>query len=909
MKQLIYKSWTYIIVLLVSSVTYSQAQFFVDAFDRQYLTTDPTGAGTSILSGLNIGSTEYDLDIANGQGTFQTLTGPMMRALIMMYKATNDSQYLDQFITNSKNVIDRRDDKLQGTAPNVHPFPMKYNVDGTEYTKVFIPGIDPSRPNAATWSLLYHTGDHDFVWFAASVYSGEIIFPMTEFIHLIRNEEPVLGSYPCSLPGFATYNDYSNWLEGEVKLTIDAHTDSSFDYRTGDHRRDVFRLDKLEVFGPNIYGCHSGVFHKRLAQHNFSAAMGRAFAILYDCTSDISLKADLQYILTKQKQNWYTYAFLENNGTGYNWIHSMQLSNLGEGTEEISHGAYAVHVAQMCNEFGITDSGGSELYSDAFVQKCVNTFITNMYDKPLNIWNGVDGSDDLCTGCDETNISKRNQFKRKMIRGTAGWLPLSNTSIGYASTADYRDRDIYQVSADIYLEQVFQHPEGWKFTGAIPMALASQAYYSKLNQDKLNPISANRKAGAGSMWKGAEGGDIDNDGVDEVVAVRNSLIGPKIVTYKLQADGTHSYMDNTILGPSMHTPNYNFEDVAVGNFNPIHVGDEILSVTNSAGNIYMHELNGGILSEKMAFTAPSGSSNWRGIASGDFIPGNGKDECVVVRNLDGRFFLMEYLPGSNSLTGITSWYGPISSPDWGGISCGDLDGDGRKDDIVAVDNSTGGIFTFLYDQTSGTFLNGPAYTASSSLSNWTDVTVGKFCSNGQLRDDIVVHRGLNGDLTVLRIEGGTLKPIAGSFFTAGDQLDVLGAGNFKVSNGKNELVCLRNIDGDILTFNIDLNCETIQVDNKSSEKSSEAKLNDATIPIELFPNPTSEILNVRFDLGSSALGEFIVYDLLGNEVHSIQLSKEKKMETLNISQLSKGTYFYSCFVEGVLKSKGKFVVQ
>lgn len=86
-------------------------------------------------------------------------------------------------------------------------------------------------------------------------------------------------------------------------------------------------------------------------------------------------------------------------------------------------------------------------------------------------------------------------------------------------------------------------------------------------------------------------------------------------------------------------------------------------------------------------------------------------------------------------------------------------------------------------------------------------------------------------------------------------------------------------------------------------------MEDDSYGIRVYPNPTREILNVQFNFGEGASGEFVIYDLLGTKVHSLNLVNDHKIETLNISELSAGTYIYSYLINGAQKSTGKIVVQ
>lgn len=790
----------------------SNAQFFKKAFDRQFLVTDPTGDGTSILSGLSsLTAPNYDLEIGNGQGTYQTLTGPMMHSLMNMYHGTSQISYLRDFVRISYNVQLHRDDKMQNTNQGDPFSALASGTQGNCSPVSFTPGVTVARPSAATWSILI-CADGSMKWYASAVYSGEIIYPMAEFVHLIKVEKPNLANINCLLPAFSTWGDYANWLEVRIIETIDAHTDAGFSYNSGNHRRDVYKTRTFGIFNTPHTGFYHGLLSDGFVAHNFSTAMARTYAVIHDYTASTVTRVRMQEYLDQLKDNWYDYADLKDEGTGYTWNHHQSRSG-GSCTEEMSHGAYAVQNALLCYEYGIQDLSGGLLYDIAFIRKLVNTFTRNAYNQPLDVGPGVDGTMVCVVGDCYSNTSCAG-FAEKQLRGSGAWLPLSASPATYNSYDDYIDRDIYNILMDVnlyYGEEIW--PAGAGKTGTPPLNYSLMTKYYKLNNEILDPITAWRAPGNGSQWAGVDVGDVTGDGKEEIIAVRNYDAGHKLFALKVDVHPSYSYLSEVTSIASLDPGYLQFADVAVGDLDPTQPGKEIITATNLNGHLIMYDHSGGNLIQQASYTLANQFSSWKGITTGDFIKGNGKDEFVAVRNLDGKFFMFEYDPGTNQINGITSWSGPANY-NWSRIACGDIDGDGYEDDIVCMNNATGNILTYYYDDGSNSMVPGANFTGSAPTSNWTDVAVGNFCRRNQAKPDIMVRRSLDGEMTIFREDAGQLVAQSGTFVTGGQKLSILGAGNFHRPNNKDELVALRNIDGDVLTFNVKSSCKITGYPNR-----------------------------------------------------------------------------------------------
>ncbi|MCH2225782.1 MAG: S8 family serine peptidase, partial [Crocinitomicaceae bacterium] len=96
---------------------------------------------------------------------------------------------------------------------------------------------------------------------------------------------------------------------------------------------------------------------------------------------------------------------------------------------------------------------------------------------------------------------------------------------------------------------------------------------------------------------------------------------------------------------------------------------------------------------------------------------------------------------------------------------------------------------------------------------------------------------------------------------------------------------------------------------KSANSNSEKEMEDQKSGFLVYPNPTSAILNIKYELEMGKNGELVVFNLLGRKVQSIQLLNDQNRIQIDVGHLNTGTYIYSYIVDGIQRNNGKFVVQ
>ncbi|HYK20894.1 MAG TPA: FG-GAP-like repeat-containing protein [Pyrinomonadaceae bacterium] len=149
-------------------------------------------------------------------------------------------------------------------------------------------------------------------------------------------------------------------------------------------------------------------------------------------------------------------------------------------------------------------------------------------------------------------------------------------------------------------------------------------------------------------WKALAAGDIDGDGIDELIAARqiNSNATSTVLVYKWSSSGFHLFTSSKF----GNNGNSDWTDATVGDFN----GDgrkAIVLVKNKHSNFVVLDLPRDTTNLRVLSTADLDSAEgqeWRGLAATDWLAGadEGAAELVAVRKATGNYRMDLFIYGN-----------------------------------------------------------------------------------------------------------------------------------------------------------------------------------------------------------------------------------------------------------------------
>lgn len=194
----------------------------------------------------------------------------VMESYIVMYKATGDKKYLNNFIIYAKRIQELRDDNILNVENSgaLQGLPHTDTQGCTTSSMTEIQGFPGSYKG---WTANFkRRGTDPCVRYPHYMESGTICFPMAEFIYLMRtnsslNNEPVptevnSAQTPSTVYGsnlITNYLQFADWLENRIHETISWHSDNQL------QGADAFKADG------------------QIGALNQQCAIGRLIALMY----------------------------------------------------------------------------------------------------------------------------------------------------------------------------------------------------------------------------------------------------------------------------------------------------------------------------------------------------------------------------------------------------------------------------------------------------------------------------------------------------------------------------------------------------------------------------------------------------------------------------------------------------
>jgi hypothetical protein len=256
--------------------------------------------------------------------------------------------------------------------------------------------------------------------------------------------------------------------------------------------------------------------------------------------------------------------------------------------------------------------------------------------------------------------------------------------------------------------------------------------------------SGDLSSDANHPWRAAAAGDLDGDGVAEIVAVRQ-VTAQGVADVVFAGAGSGCALSElgslTVGGPGAS----NWADVAIGDID----GDDAPEVVaaDAAGHLAVIRWNDGSPSVDAELDiAGVEASGWQAVALGD-LDADGTDELAVARETDdGASATIVVYRWSGAKFDKVAWstIGNNGNSAWTGMAAGDFNGDGRAAIVVAKDSHSNFV---MFD---GSVAGELAVLTSSDLESaagqgWRGLAVADWSPDDGGAVELVAARRANGD--------------------------------------------------------------------------------------------------------------------------------------------------------------------
>lgn len=656
------------------------------------------------------------------------------------------------------------------------------------------------------------------------VHAGMITYPLADFCQLVLNSPtdpntPNLTNYSHN---GKTFLQHANDFFIEIKEVIDSY-DGDWSSSSGAY------LFPANFATPRCFD--SAYDELDELPYNMSNAMGRTLLMMHKADINNQYGSFLSKLTSLANQYKaaidFALVFGDLDGLLYNHVATGITRN-----EDISHAGINVDFIRLCYENNI-------VFSSSYLDYFADYFSSSLYISPTKIYKYLD---------------QEHETKTDTIVGFYEWIALNDQNLDL-----YRYIEEAMIE-DLVKDQIFT--DGRRLLGLS---------YLHLHRVKLWPVSYSTSNGPDAAVADLHLGDLDNDGKDELVTVRN--FDGHIDSYKINVDGTlSSYAHSYGYGAASQ-----WAGVTVGNFDVSTPEEEIAAVRNFDGKIFIWKANSNGTLSLLASTSGGSSLQWAGIEAGNFDPSSPGDELALVRNLDGDIFLYKY--NSGTITLVTRNYGPGSASNWKDLTSGDFDGDG-KDEIIGLRGFDEKLYVYNYNGSTGTIVTDFNHQLPSG-GNYKAITAYDFDGDGNV--ELALQYGISGNMFFYESDGSQFIHDWTEFWSTLDNIYALGSGKFRTDQTGGEVFFVRS-NQNILGFTAGI--KKIVIRPKSASMEGEGNGLDDLI---VYPNPSNG-KSIQLACENCELEEgygYIVSDLRGAQIIS---KSGHKGNRIDIEGLKSGVY-------------------
>ena len=320
------------------------------------------------------------------------------------------------------------------------------------------------------------------------------------------------------------------------------------------------------------------------------------------------------------------------------------------------------------------------------------------------------------------------------------------------------------------------------------------------------------------LFLGVACGNFDGSGIATMAMIKRA--SSQVIFMRSANDGNHYQITYSF---NISTSANDFKGVAAGDMDGDGI-DELIVLRNGASltNILVYKIPlnfSGSVTLKASIQVGSGLYNYHGIAAGDF-DGDGKAELVMAKEGHSQFIFYSLSGSSLVLKGAINLSDVPAANAWGGVAAGDLDGDGKAE-FMAVRYGSGTDNDILVYKISGTttWSINPAgsfnFAGGSTHYPWLGVAIGEFDQDKTNGKEFVLYKNSHNYFIYLKYNGPGTTPttLSGQDFSSEAAWPWTGiaAGQTIINTGSDQLVSIRQksagttlaVYGDVSTqFNV-----------------------------------------------------------------------------------------------------------
>jgi hypothetical protein len=467
----------------------------------------------------------------------------------------------------------------------------------------------------------------------------------------------------------------------------------------------------------------------------------------------------------------------------------------------LEHGREEALFADWCYQFQIGQVSGNALsFSLTDMQKFGNTVAYQIYAGPLQNHRNVYGSDYTCD-CPNCITGGDGKDCKSGPHNEHDALVNYNAAIGnWAFLMPYNPY-IHQIESDYFCDKALHY-----YIGSLPTS--DLTYYQNRSPGlyPFNPVAVLRST-TKPIWGGVCSGNFDGNGNTEFVAASN-------------LDGSLSEFTrdaNNIINAPSFTPSSQILNGIPTGWSCLAAGDvlgaghdEIAGLNKN--KLYIIEQNGNTLSIPTlpnnpctAFSADDLTSVSIGDADPDF-PGK---EIYVSDKSTGT--LLEFVIDPNAGNSISLRHSFFVINALEGVAVGDFDISSPGNEISTVNNSTGAVQIYKLQGGSLTLLYSIANVTGSSPWAGNAISSGDFDGDGI--DELVARDGSNGFIHIYKVKNNILTEVGVEAFPLDQNIATMCSARFNNDLTKDNIIILRNADGQISIFDMNGICPSLNLSN------------------------------------------------------------------------------------------------